>query len=101
MNNWMFIILGLFLVIVGCVNISGNISTIHSYQRRNIKEEDVPAYGRWTGAGTLIIGVALLTQAVFVPMGQDEFGTWVMMGALIAGLSMMFYAQFKYNKGLF
>lgn len=35
MNNWMFIILGLFLVIVGCVNISGNISTIHSYQRRN------------------------------------------------------------------
>ncbi len=46
MENIMLLILGLFIVAIGCVNIKGNISTIHSYNRRKVKEEDIPKYGK-------------------------------------------------------
>ena len=57
MDNIMMLILGLFISVLGIVNISGNISTIHSYNRRKVKEEDVPKYGKVVGTGTLIIGL--------------------------------------------
>ena len=40
------LILGVFISVIGIVNIMGNISTIHSYNRRKVKEEDIPKYGR-------------------------------------------------------
>ena len=42
MDNIMMLILGLCISVIGIVNIKGNISTIHSYNRRRIKEEDIP-----------------------------------------------------------
>jgi len=56
MENLMLLILGLFISAIGFVNIKGNISTIHSYNRRKVKEEDVPKYGKAVGTGTLIMG---------------------------------------------
>ena len=43
MDNVLLLIFGLFLSVLGVVNIKGNISTIHSYNRRKVKEEDIPA----------------------------------------------------------
>lgn len=60
MDNIMMLILGLFISVLGIVNISGNISTIHSYNRRKVKEEDVPKYGKVVGTGTLIIGLSFV-----------------------------------------
>ena len=57
MDNLALLILGLFISALGIINIMGNISTIHSYNRRKVKEEDVPKYGKVVGTGTLIIGV--------------------------------------------
>ena len=57
MDNIALLILGIFISVIGIVNMTGNISTIHSYNRRKVKEEDVPKYGRAVGTGTLIIGV--------------------------------------------
>ena len=56
MENIMLLILGVFISVMGIVNIKGNISTIHSYNRRKVKEEDIPKYGKAVGTGTLIIG---------------------------------------------
>ena len=63
MDNIALLILGIFISVIGIVNMTGNISTIHSYNRRKVKEEDVPKYGRpeaanSVGTGTLIIGVS-------------------------------------------
>ena len=52
MDNIALLILGVFISFLGIVNIMGNISTIHSYNRRKVKEEDVPKYGRAVGTGT-------------------------------------------------
>ena len=45
MDNIALLILGIFISVIGIVNMTGNISTIHSYNRRKVKEEDVPKYG--------------------------------------------------------
>ena len=60
MENIMLLILGVFISVMGIINIKGNISTIHSYNRRKVKEEDVPKYGKAVGTGTLIIGISLV-----------------------------------------
>ena len=42
MDNIALLILGIFISVIGIVNMTGNISTIHSYNRRKVKEEDAP-----------------------------------------------------------
>ena len=36
MENIIMLILGVFISVVGIINIKGNISTIHSYNRRRV-----------------------------------------------------------------
>lgn len=60
MDNVLLLILGVFLSVLGVVNIKGNISTIHSYNRRKVKEEDIPKYGKAVGTGTVVIGASLI-----------------------------------------
>ena len=65
MENIVMWILGVFISVVGIINIKGNISTIHSYNRRRVKEEDIPKYGKVVGTGTLIIGISLVLVLLF------------------------------------
>ena len=100
MDNIILLILGVFIAILGIVNIAGNISTIHSYNRRKVKGEDIPKYGRAVGTGTLIIGVSLI--AAFVTTFWNEKAiAFIVIPALVVGLVFILYAQFKYNKGIF
>ena len=100
MDNIILLILGIFISVIGIVNMTGNISTIHSYNRRKVKEEDVPKYGRAVGTGTLIIGVSLI--AAFVTTFWSETAmSFIVIPALVIGLGFILYAQFKYNKGIF
>ena len=100
MDHIALLILGIFIAIIGIVNMTGNISTIHSYNRRKVKEEDVPKYGRAVGTGTLIIGVSLI--AAFVTTFWSETAmSFIVIPALVIGLGFILYAQFKYNKGIF
>ena len=62
MDNLILLILGLFISVLGITNIKGNISTIHSYNRRKVKEEDIPKYGKVVGTGTLIMGVSFILR---------------------------------------
>ena len=100
MDNIALLILGIFISIIGIVNMTGNISTIHSYNRRKVKEEDVPKYGRAVGTGTLIIGVSLIAAFVTTFWSEDAM-SFIVIPALVIGLGYILYAQFKYNKGIF
>ena len=100
MDHIALLILGIFIAIIGIVNIMGNISTIHSYNRRKVREEDVPKYGRAVGTGTLIIGVSLIAAFVTTFWGETAM-SFIVFPALVIGLRFFLYAQFKYNKGIF
>ncbi len=100
MENIAMLIIGLFIVAIGTVNICGNISTIHSYNRRNVTEADAPKYGKIVGTGTVIIGAALVLAFVLTlfSVGAAEF---VVIPAMALGLGFIIYGQIKYNKGIF
>jgi len=100
MEHLLLLVLGIFLSVLGIVNMKGNISTIHSYNRRKVKEEDVPKYGRAVGMGTLIIGAAL-ALAYFVTLWNEEMVELIVLPALVVGLAFILYGQIKYNHGIF
>lgn len=100
MEYLLLLVLGIFLSVLGIVNMKGNISTIHSYNRRKVKEEDVPKYGRTVGTGTLIIGAAL-ALAYFITLWNEEIVDLIILPALVVGLAFILYGQIKYNHGIF
>lgn len=100
MEHLLLLVLGIFLSILGIVNMKGNISTIHSYNHRKVKEEDVPKYGRTVGTGTLIIGAAL-ALAYFITLWNEEIVDLIILPALVVGLAFILYGQIKYNHGIF
>ena len=100
MDNIALLILGIFISVIGIVNMTGNISTIHSYNRRKVKEEDVPKYGRAVGTGTLIIGASLIVAFVTAFWSEKPM-YFIVIPAFVIGLGFILYAQFKYNKGIF
>lgn len=100
MDNLVLLVLGLFISALGIINIKGNISTIHSYNRRKVKEEDVPKYGKAVGTGTLIIGVSLVLGYIAL-LWSEEAMAFIILPAVVVGLGFMLYGQFKYNGGIF
>ena len=100
MDNVMLLILGIFIAVIGMVNIKGNISTVHSYNRRKVKEEDIPKYGKVVGTGTVIIGISLII-AFFVTFWNEVIAEIIMIPAFVVGLAFILYGQIKYNHGIF
>lgn len=100
MENIMLLVLGIFISILGIVNIQGNISTIHSYNRRKVKEEDVTKYGKAVGTGTLVIGISFVI-AYAVTYWNEDVIPYIVIPALLVGLIFMLYGQIKYNHGIF
>ena len=101
MEHIIFLTLGLVIAVLGIVNCTGNISTIHAYNRRRVKEENVPNYGKAVGTGTIIIGLSLAVSFFIVTCWNEAVLPFVIVPALIVGLGFILYGQFKYNKGIF
>ena len=100
MENMMLLVLGICISVLGIVNIRGNISTIHSYNRRKVKEEDVPKYGKAVGTGTLIMGISLVL-AYIAAFWNESMTPYIVFPAVIIGLVFILYGQIKYNHGIF
>ncbi len=101
MEHIAMLIVGAILSVLGLVNISGNISTIHAYNRKRVKQEDIPKYGKAVGAGTLIVGVALIVCGVLTWLNYGNITIYVMIPGIVVGLAFILFGQFKYNKGIF
>lgn len=101
MENLILLIIGAAISVIGVMNIRGNISTIHSYNRRKVKEEDVPKYGKAVGTGTLIVGLSLAASYFILRYGKESVLPYVEIPGLIVGICFILYGQFKYNKGIF
>ena len=95
------LMMGLLLVAVSVPNLLGRPWTIHRYNRRRVSEENIPAYGRAMGAGTLVIGAAIMITAVCQMILDVEALFFLIVAGLVIGVAIMLYAQFKYNGGLF
>ena len=101
MENITLLIIGLLISVIGIMNIKGNISSIHWYNRRKVKQEDVPKYGKLMGIGTLLIGITLIILYVLIKIDLKYLMDWIVIPLIIVSIGIMLYAQFKYNKGIF
>lgn len=97
----LMILLGLLLTMLGISNIRGNISSIHWYNRKRVTKENQGAYGKWIGTGTVLIGGSLVITGVLELLNEKEYWFLILLIGIVIGLSLMIYAQFKYNKGIF
>ncbi len=101
-------IVGVICIILGISNMRGNISSLHSYHRHRVSEEDRIPFGKQVGLGTMIIGIGIIIfsilSAVTLYSENDVFilvGTFVLIVGLIIGMIMSFRAMKKYNGGIF
>ena len=103
-----FLLVGIACIVFGILNTKGNISSLHSYHRDNVREEDKLPFGRLVGTGLLIIGSALIVFGALLLITELTsnplyilIGTVLLVVGLFVGLGISFYAIKKYNKSIF
>lgn len=101
-------IVGIVVIVIGMKNRNGNISMLHSYHIKNVKEEDKLPFGKLIGLGMYIVGVTLIIGGIILLIEEysyNEVLSTVSMVIYIVGFTIgfiiMFYALKKYNKGIF
>lgn len=102
------LLVGAICIVLGVSNMRGNISSLHSYHRHRVSEEDRIPFGKQVGLGTVIVGVGIVVfgvlSAITLYTENDMFisiGTAAMIVGIIVGLVLSFGAMIKYNKGIF
>ena len=102
------IFLGLICILIGIFNSKGNISTLHSYHRKRVADEDRLPFGKKVGCGMIIIGISLILfglSALATELFEKEIfsiiGGVLLIIGLGIGLVINLLAIIKYNKGLF
>ena len=107
-GNIVTFLVGVVCIVLGISNMRGNISTLHSYHRHRVSEEDRIPFGKQVGLGTMVIGVGIIIFSVLstVTLYTENnvfilIGTAVLIVGIVAGLIISFKAMIKYNKGIF
>lgn len=102
------ILVGLLLIVLGIVNMTGNVSTLHFYHRQRVTEENRKPFGKMVGLGTLIAGLGIVAVGVTIFLAeklQNEvfvtLGIVLLPTFLIPGIVLMVIAMKKYNGGIF
>ncbi|MBO5869370.1 MAG: hypothetical protein J6Q89_01345 [Clostridia bacterium] len=101
-------IVGIVCIFFGISNMKGNLSSLHSYHRHRVSEEDRIPFGKKVGLGTVIAGGSIVLFSIFNTLTYYlEIPVFALIGSsvlaigLVIGLGISFYAMFKYNKGIF
>ena len=101
-------LIGALICVIGAVNMTGNISSLHSYHRSRVKEEDVKPFGRLVGLGTVICGASVILYSVLLLVAiltvadiYASVGAGLLIAGLAVGMIISFYAMKKYNGGIF
>lgn len=101
-------IIGALCIVLGVLNMRGNVSSIHAYHRRRVSQEDLLSFGRGVGLGTVIAGGSIILWGAFFALSQAFEGAWltitgaaVLIVGLVVGLGISLYTIIKYNKGIF
>ena len=107
-GNIVTFLVGVECIVLGASNMRGNISSLHSYHRHRVSEEDRIPFGKQVGLGTVIIGIGIIIfsflSAVTLYTENNIFilvGTAILIIGIILGLVLCFRAMMKYNKGIF
>ena len=100
--------LALLVCVLGIINMTGNISSLHWYHRQRVTEENRKPFGKLVGLGTLIIGLALIVFGTLFFIHEYTqllalviIGVVELIAGIVVGMAISFYAMKKYNGGIF
>lgn len=108
MENIITVIIGAVCIVLGIFHTKGHLSTLHSYHRKRVSEEDRIPFGKMVGTGTILVGAGLAVLGIFsllstllkvnvlLIIGYVLFGICATVGFVIALCAIK-----KYNKGIF
>ena len=99
--------IGAVIIVLGAINMTGNVRSLHSYHRNNVAPENLKPFGRLVGIGTIISGVACIILGALT-YAATEFenellstvGTVAFTLLFAVGIAITFYAMKKYNGGI-
>ena len=101
-------VFGVLISILGIINMTGNIASIHWYHRQRVSAENRKPFGKLVGLGTLIIGISLTARGILTFVSEQIqsgvlaiTGNAVLIAGIIAGAVISFCAMKKYNGGVF
>ena len=107
-GNIVTLLVGIVCIVLGISNIRGNISSLHSYHRYRVSEEDRIPFGKQVGLGTMIVGIGIIVFSILssITLYTENnifivVGTAFLIVGIILGLVISFRAMIKYNKGIF
>lgn len=101
-------IIGAILIILGISHTKGNISSLHSYHIKNIKEEDILPFGKRVGIGNIIIGISIILYSILMAIFETlkikmllAASIFVLLIGILIGIVIALRAIIKYNHSLF
>ena len=101
-------VFGALISVLGIINMTGNVSSLHWYHRQRVTEENRKPFGRLVGIGTLLIGVSMiLYSGLYYAYEATGLAILLIISivelclGIVAGLILSFYAMIKYNGGIF
>lgn len=101
-------LVGIICIVLGISNMQGNITSLHSYHRHRVSEEDRIPFGRQVGLGTIIVGIGIIAfSTLSTATLYTENNVYIVVGTaflilgIILGVVISFRAMVKYNKGIF
>ena len=101
MENLIISLVGvLMLILAYAIGVKKKINLMHDYHIQRIKPQDVDAYVKTIGLGLLIIALGFLVFVGINLLLQNASVLIIFLGFAI-GISIMVYAQYKYNGGIF
>ena len=99
---------GILISILGIINMTGNISSLHWYHRQRVTEKNRKPFGKLVGLGTLIIGLAMIVFGILFLIFEHTklevlaiIGMVELIASITIGMIVSFYAMKKYNGGIF
>ena len=102
------LVVGILVSVLGIINMTGNISSLHRYHRHRVSEENKKPFGRLVGLGTLIVGVAFMVFGGLMFVFEQTalqiilvIAPIILIAGVVVGLAISFYAMKKYNGGIF
>ena len=108
MEGIIAILLGAVCIVLGVLNALGKVSMLHAYHRKRVSPEDMPAFARLVGIGTILCGAGILMMGIFTTLASalgapiyETVGSGILIAAVVVGLGISFFAMIKYNKGIF
>lgn len=102
------LLIGVAFCVIGGINCTGNLSLMHSYHTKRVKEEDKKPMGKRVGIGMILIGGTMIIASVLTFLYEQTkivalawVGNGILLAGFIVGLAIILITTIKYNKGLF